>query len=285
MSAPGDSSVTASVGAQADRWRLALESWAIPPEILASASESPFVLPHHFFARRAARSLEAQPSPSFERAWEALDPPGSVLDVGTGAGAACLPLAARATSMTAVDTDAEMLSLLAGSADRLGAEVRQLRGRWPDVAGEVATADVVTCHHVLYNVPDIEPFIVGLTGRARRRVVVEMTAVHPLSFMNPLWERFYGLVRPSAPTAEDMLALLEALGLSPSHEVWSLVGEAEHESFEDRAEVTRRRLCLQPNRAEEVASALRELGEGPDRTGGPRSSRTRLFTIWWSGRA
>ena len=80
-----------------------LESWAIPPEILASSPESPWVLPRQLFTRRAELRLEAPSSPSSRRAWEALDPPGSVLDVGTGAGAACLPLAARATALTAVD--------------------------------------------------------------------------------------------------------------------------------------------------------------------------------------
>jgi SAM-dependent methyltransferase len=268
-----------------ERWRRDLESWAIPDEIFAATPESPWVLPRQLFARRAELRLEAPSGPSFERAWEALATPGSVLDIGTGAGAACLPLVARATEITVVDSDAELLSVLAASARRLGADVRQICGRWPDVAGEVDAADLVTCHHVLYNVPDIGPFLAELTAHARRLVVVEITARHPLTTLNPLWERFHGVVRPNVPTADDMLALLEALGLEPSFEVWSPAAEREHESFEDLVEVTRRRLCLDPGRADEVASALREQGAEHDHLGELRSRRLDLCTIWWSGGA
>ena len=52
------------------------------------------------------------------RAWAALDPPGSVLDVGAGTGAACIPLLGRTTALTAVDTDPELLALLARRAGR-----------------------------------------------------------------------------------------------------------------------------------------------------------------------
>jgi SAM-dependent methyltransferase len=266
-----------------EQWRLDLESWAIPAEILASAPESPWVLPRRLFTRRAELKLNAPAGPSFERACEALATPGSVLDVGTGAGAACLPLVDRATTITVVDSDEQLLSVLAASAERLGVQVKQVCGRWPDVASQVEPADLVTCHHVLYNVPDIEAFVTELTAHARRRVVVEMTAVHPLTSLNPLWEHFHGVVRPSAPTAGDVVALLEALGLAPSHQVWSPAGDEEHESFEELVEVTRRRLCLDASRTGEVASALGQ--QGGDRLGELSSSSVDLFTIWWPGTA
>ena len=69
------------------------------------------------------------------------------------------------------------------------------------MAAQAAAADVVTCHNVLYNVPDLEPFLAALTGHARRQVVVELTAAHPLTSLNPLWLRFHGLQRPTGPTA------------------------------------------------------------------------------------
>ena len=76
------------------------------------------MLPRQVFARRADRVSAAPSGPSFERAWAALDPPGSVLDVGSGAGAACLPLLPRATSLTAVDADADMLDRLSNAPPR-----------------------------------------------------------------------------------------------------------------------------------------------------------------------
>jgi hypothetical protein len=256
-----------------ERWRLDLESWAIPDEILASAPDSPWVLPHEVFARRAARRLEAPSGPSFERAFEALVPPGSVLDVGAGAGAACLP----------VDSDPRLLNVLVDTASELGITVRAHHGRWPDVAGEVSPADVVTCHHVLYNVPDLGSFVTELTAHARRRVVVEITARHPLTSLNPLWDRFHGLRRPDVPTAGDAIAILEALGLDPRYEAWSRPTESEYESFEDLVAVTRRRLCLDETRSEEVAAVLRDLGVRPGRPVDLGSSGTDLVTIWWPG--
>jgi SAM-dependent methyltransferase len=267
-----------------ERWRSDLESWAIPTEILAATPESPWVLPRQLFIRRAEHRSEASAGPSYQRAWEALANPGSVLDVGAGAGAACLPLVPRAPAMTAVDSDRDLLSVLVDNADRLGKAVLPVCGRWPDVAGEVEPADVVTCHHVLYNVADLGPFVAALTSHARRLVVVELTARHPLTALNPLWERFHGLVRPNVPTACDALAVLEELGLAPGHEVWSRSGEPDHGTFEDLVEVTRRRLCMGPGRAGEVASALRELGAEGDRAAELRSPGSELVTIWWSGR-
>jgi SAM-dependent methyltransferase len=266
-----------------ERWRSDLESWAIPDEILAATPESPWVLPRqHFIARAEAPSADLA-SPSYRRAWEALTSPGSVLDVGAGAGAACLPLVPRATAIVAVDSDQELLNVFVDNADRLGAAAFAIHGRWPDVAGKVEPADVVTCHHVLYNVADLGPFVAALTSHARRLVVVELTVRHPLTGLNPLWERFHGLVRPNVPTAYDALAVLKELGLAPCHQVWTPSGDSGHGTFEDTVEVTRRRLCLGPDRADEVAAALRELGVENDRAVDFGSTGAGLMTIWWAG--
>ena len=268
-----------------DRWREDLAAWAIPVHITAAVADSPWVLPREVFARRADRLRRDPGGPSFERAWEALDPPGSVLDVGSGAGAACLPLAPRITTLTAVDADDEMLGLLAGRAGEAGLAARAVHGRWPDVAGQVGPADVVTCHHVVFNVPDLEPFLDALTGHARRRVVVETAAAHPLTSLNPLWLRFHGLKRPEGPTAADTIAILAAMGRNPGHTEWSRPAAADYRSMAELVEVTRRRLCLPPERAGEVEAALVELGIDPGQPGDLGSSGRDVVTIWWEGTA
>ena len=98
-----------------DLWRDELAGWAIPEHILAQSDDSPWVLPRQVFARRADRMAAQPDGASFRRAWGALDPPGSVLDVGSGAGAACIPLLPRTTALTAVDADQQMLDLPAGT--------------------------------------------------------------------------------------------------------------------------------------------------------------------------
>ncbi len=266
-----------------ERWRRDLAAWAIPDEIMSKVSESPWVLPRQVFARRAEHQLRQPFGCSFEREREVLRPPGEVLDVGAGAGAACLPLAPHATAITAVDRDHDLLSVLSASAAGLAARARTVTATWPAAASQVGTADLVTCHHVLYNVPDLEPFVAALTRRARRRVVVEVTARHPLISLNPLWEHFHGLRRPEAPTAQDVLAILTALGLDVAAEAWIRPATAEYSSFADLVEVTRRRLCLPPGRAGELAEVLREFGSDPDQPLDLGSSGRQLVTIWWPG--
>jgi len=268
-----------------DRWRSDLAAWAIPEHITAAVSDSPWVLPRAVFARRADRVSATPSGPSFERAFAALEPRGTVLDVGSGAGAACLPLLPRCTALTAVDSEPEMLDLLAQRAAGSGVQLRLLPGRWPDVAPEAGVADVVTCHHVAYNVPDIEPFLAALTAAARRAVVVEMTAAHPLAMLNPLWLRFHGLARPERPTADDLLAILAAMGISAGSQQWRRPGGRDYESFAELTEVTRRRLCLPPERAGEVAEALTELGVEPEQPIDLGSSGRDVVTIWWAGQA
>lgn len=267
------------------RWRADLAAWAIPEHVMAAATESPWVMPRQVFARRADR-LTAEPGgPSFERAWAALDPPGSVLDVGSGPGTACLPLIPRATAVTAVDADPQMLDLLAERAPAGRVQVSRVHGSWPQVAPQVAAADVVTCHHVLYNVPDLEPFVTALTGHARRLVVVEITTNHPLSSLNPLWLTFHGLTRPDRPTADDLLAVLAAMGLTVGQRLWRREAGADYASFDELTDVTRRRLCLPPERAADVADALRELGVDPAQPVDLGSSGRDVVTIWWDGNA
>jgi SAM-dependent methyltransferase len=268
-----------------DKWRADLAAWAIPESIAAGITDSPWVLPRQVFARRADRLTRKPGGTSYEREREALAPAGTVLDIGSGAGAACLPLAPLATTVTAVDTERGMLTLLAERAAKAGLDLRTVHGGWPDVAHQVAPADLVTCHHVVYNVPEVLPFLTALTRHARRRVVVELTAAHPLTSLNSLWLRFHGLRRPTAPTAADLLAILAEAGVSAGHTEWSRPAEADYAGFDELVDITRRRLCLPADRASEVEAALLDLGSSRERPGDLGSSGRDVVTIWWEGTA
>jgi SAM-dependent methyltransferase len=268
-----------------DKWRADLAAWAIPESITAGVTDSPWVLPRQVFARRADRLAREPDGASYQREREALAPAGLVLDIGSGAGAACLPLAPLATMVTAVDTDPDMLTMLAERAAKAGLDLRTVHGAWPDVAQQLAPADLVTCHHVVYNVPEVLPFLTALTSHARRRVVVELTAVHPLTSLNPLWLRFHGLRRPTGPTASDLLAILAEAGVSAGHTEWSRPAEADYAGFDELVDVTRRRLCLPADRTSEVEAALLDLGSSRERPGDLGSSGRDMVTIWWEGTA
>lgn len=253
-----------------------MDAWAIPPEILDAAPESPWGCPPGLFARAAERAVDAQaaaPTPSLRRAREALGAGGSVLDVGAGGGAASLPLCPPATAVTAVDQSPQMLARFAELAERQGVRHREVEGLWPDVAGEVGPADVVVCNHVLYNVGDLVPFVTALTDHARARVVVEITAVHPQALLNPLWEHFHGVRRPSRPTAGDAIAVLRDLGLEVGIEEFDGPLRWHDNHHDERVAFTRRRLCLPPERDAEVAALL------------PPPAALPHVALWWAGQA
>jgi SAM-dependent methyltransferase len=266
-------------------WADDLAAWRIPDAILAAADESPWVLPTEVFARRADRQLAHPTGPSHAQAMAALPGGGSVIDIGAGGGAASLPLAPRMSRLTAIDANEPMLADLRHRAAPLGIDLHTVPGRWPDVAADVPPADIVVCHHGLYNVADLAPFVAALTTHARRRVIVELTARHPLTALNPFWHRFHGLQRPTGPTADQAVDLLRALGLPVHTHRWTRPPAAEYQSFTTLVDVTRRRLCLPPHRAGDVATALRQHGIPEHQPPDLGSSGHDLVTIWWPGHA
>lgn len=265
------------------RWRTDLESWAIPEPILRAAGDrSPWVLPREVFIQRA-RTLVAEPEGhAYQVALDALLPGGTVLDVGCGAGAASLPLAPHATGIVGVDERDSMLDAFRMVAAEIGCPVETVAGRWPDVADRTPACDVVVCANVFYNVADLGPFARELTRHARRRVVVSLTARHPVSDLNPLWLRLHGLVRPERPTVDDAVAALRALGLGVTAHPWTRPQVSEFESYAHMLAVTGQRLCLPPERREELDAALRDLGVDPaaPQLGDPVRQ---VVTLWWPG--
>ncbi|MEN3304156.1 MAG: hypothetical protein V7603_358 [Micromonosporaceae bacterium] len=266
-------------------WRADLAAWAIPDHILAAAPDSPWSMPREVFLRRTQRRIAEPAGPTYRLALDALGAGGSVLDVGAGAGATSLPLAAGLRRATAVDTDRELLEAYGGRATRLGIPADLVAGRWPDVAERVPPADVVVCGHVLYNVADLGPFAAALTVHARRLVVLEITERHPLTPLNPLWERFHGITRPRRPIAQDAVAALCELGLRPAVTRWQSPAEPDYATLDELAESTRRRLCLPATAIDEVRTALREAGTTAEASAEPGASGRSLVTISWPGTA
>jgi hypothetical protein len=262
-------------------WSVQLAGWAIPEHILAAAPESPWVLPHAVFVRRAERHLRTPVGASYDELRKALVPKGTVLDVGAAAGAASLPVGEMISHVTAVDTNE---ALLAEFAERAGTIPHRLvHGRWPDVAEQVEPVDVVVCGHVLYNAPDLAPFVGALTAHARRRVIVDLAEAHPLTTLNPLWQHFHGIKRPDGPTADDAVAALRQLGIDPEVTRWNKAAAPEYQRFGELVDVTRRRLCLPLDAEHEVAEVLRGLGIDAENPPDLGSSGRNVVTLSWAG--
>lgn len=148
-----------------------------------------------------------------------------------------------ATHVMGVDHQSEMLEMFLANASARGVSAETYLGFWPAVASDVPRAEVVTSHHVVYNVADIVPFVRALSEHATRRVVLELPRQHPQANLSGAWRHFWQLERPTTPTSEDLLAVLAELGIDASMELWT--GAMRGEQDLDRAaHFTRVRLCL-----------------------------------------
>lgn len=251
----------------AERWRRALDAWAVPPEILAEAPESPWIHPPVLFQV----PTEILPSPSHRRAREALTPGATVLDVGCGGGVAAFALTPPAEHVIGVDQQPAMLAMFAANAEQRGVTCETVEGLWPAVASSTPRATVVTAHHVVYNVGDIAPFLVALDEHATARVVIEMPDQHPLASMSEAWRHFWGLERPEGPTPKDLLEVLDELGLDAQREQWTGPPRSEQD-LDQAARFMRIRLCLPESRESEVREFLVTHPVPPVR---------QLSTLWW----
>jgi SAM-dependent methyltransferase len=202
---------------------------------------------------------------------EVLPEGGSVLDVGTGAGAAALALVPPAELLIGFDQSAGMLEAFAERASERGVGHAEIRGTWPDDSRLAPEADVVVCHHVFYNAPRLGKFARALGDHARRRVVVELTARHPMTAFNHIWKHLHGLDRPAGPSAGDAVAVVREAGIDAQMESWL----RDPRPIRDRAEFVafvRRRMCVGPERDDEIDSLL-----GDHRS----ASAQEVATIWW----
>lgn len=265
-------------------WGQALGEWAIPTEILDKAPRPPWGFPVARFAERTDAALADPSGLTYNETRRWLEAGGSLLDVGAGVGYASLPLAPPATSLTAIDPGPGMLEAYAERARRRGVPFRTLEGRWPELAAEAGSHDVVVASHVFYDVADIGPFVDAMTASARRRVVVEHTTRHPLAWTAPLWLRFHNVVRPTRPTSTDLEAVLH------EHDVRDLICTpwVRHDGYgegdADRVSLVTRRLCLPEDREPEVADALREL-DATSAAASDGSRGTDVVTMSWAGTA
>ncbi|MGH3912418.1 MAG: methyltransferase domain-containing protein [Pseudonocardiaceae bacterium] len=249
------------------RWRELLEARAIPAEILKAAPRDP----HRHDPARFLPPAVPEDTPSRRTALELLGPEGgTALDVGCGGGAAGIALLPAVHQLTGTDHAEDMLGVFDRACTERGLAHRCVLGRWPQTAPEVGMADVVVSHHVGYNTAELAPFLAALDAAARRGTVIELHAVHPGAWLDPLWARFYGLRRPPPATADDVLAVFTEIGVRPEIQRWSRPAQPRDPGVE--IDFTLRRLCLPVERRAEVAEAVQCLG--------PRNRD--IVTISWS---
>jgi hypothetical protein len=253
------------------RWAAALRRWAIPDDLVAAAAETPYFFSPAVFTAAADGALDrVDDTVSDDAARKALPEGGTVLDVGVGAGAASLRLPAG--HVIGVDPDVELLEAFIARAARRGIRSTAIQGAWPDVQSRTPTAHVAVCHHVVYNVADLAGFATALTAHAERRVVIELTAVHPMTWLAPYWEALHGIRQPDRPTVDDAVALLTGLGLDVHQQRWRRPVQMIGENDVDAVARIARRMCLPADRHDELARLL---------TLDPPPTERDVVTLWW----
>ncbi len=263
-------------------WKSALEQWAIPEEILAKAPESPWGYPKDLFKRRTESALRRKRSFSNRKALEVMPIAGRVMDIGVGTGAASLPLAPQAFLIVGVDPEPDMLAEFERIASKRGVQAKRIPGKWPDVVKQVTHADVVICHHLVYNVSDLGPFVTAMHNRALIRCVIELTTEHPMAWMRDLWKHFHGIDRPEGPTSEDAYEAIQELGYAAKyHEEVTEPVVTGFEEKKDAIALVRRRLCLPPEKDEEIEEVLGDRLVERDWLWSAGPQEHRVATIWW----
>lgn len=130
----------------------------------------------------------------------------------------------------------------------------------------------MVCHHVAFNAFDLAAFATALTLHARARVVLELTTVHPMTWMAPYWEAIHGLSQPDRPTVDDAVAVLTVLGLDvPQHRWRRTIGMIGENDADQLARIARR-LCLPASRHDELRRV---------RAANSRPSSREVTTLWW----
>jgi SAM-dependent methyltransferase len=248
-----------------------LTGWAIPQDLLAAAPQSPYFFDPSVFIAGADEAVNRAGDTVSDRvAREGLPTGGTVLDVGVGAGAASLRLGA--TTIIGVDPSPALLDAFVERAHRLGIAAVAVQGSWPGAAVETQVADVVVCHHVVYNVSDLAPFARALSEHAASRTVIELTACHPMAWLAPYWKALYDLDQPVRPTADDAIALLNDLGIAVHQRRWVRRIQMIGESGDQQLARIARRLCLRPDRLDELRGALSQQ---------PPPAEREVVTVWW----
>ena len=227
----------------ASRWARLLGEWGLPQHIVDQAPESPW---GHDTRRFEVDDTLDRESTSARWAREVLPPAGgTVLDVGCGGGRSSLTLIPPANELIGVDRSGAMLDAFVEAATRVGVARRTVHGSWPDVS----------------------PYT----------PIAEVTTRHPMSAWSPGLEHFWGLERPAGPTGDDLVAVISELGLDPEHTT-SARGPlpAFAADPEQLLPMARRRLCLGPERDDELAAWLVDH---------PLPWPDRVATIRWPGTA
>ena len=141
--------------------------------------------------RRAVQRRAGQDDPVFELVAAHVNEESTLLDIGAGVGRHALPLSWRVKHVTAVEPSRAMRDFMAADAEEQHvANLTKVGAGWQ--TAEVPPADVVLCSHVLYNVPDIGPFVDKLAAHAMRYCFIAIRTGQRDQMLRSLFQHVHG---------------------------------------------------------------------------------------------
>ena len=141
-----------------------------------------------------------------------------LMDVGGGAGRACLPMALHCRQVVNVDSSVGMRAEFEESAAGAGIKnARFIEADW--LEAENVQGDVVITANVTYFVRDIVGFVGKLAEASRRRVIMNLWSVPPPDHWGQLFRLVYGEEQEEAPGHQQLLPVLWEMGILPDVQV------------------------------------------------------------------
>ena len=125
----------------------------------------------------------------------------------------------RSRCVTVVEASTVMGEALAEKSKKARIEnISVVIGLWEDV--EVDPAQVVLCANVVFDVADLEPFILKLESHAKDRVLILASMEPPHAVFSPLWEAVHAEERKDLPGIPEFLSALWELDIYPDVEMF-----------------------------------------------------------------
>ena len=153
----------------------------------------------------------------------AVDRDCTVLDIGSGPGTLCIPLAKIAKNITAIDPSKSMLRYLKENAQKEGLKnITSINKKWEDVelGKDIGMHDIVIASHSLVML-DLKKALLKMNEIANRSVYLLASAGKQTWDYHKLWPKFYGEKHASGPPGYIYIVnILYQMGIYANIEIW-----------------------------------------------------------------